>query len=203
MCRPGFDPKGVLTFDLTIAGRKYADANAVLNTYRELWQRLGQLPGVTAAGATTSIPLSEAYAWTPITIEGRAPLAGEKFINSDARTVSGNYFQAMGIPLRRGRFFNEQDDRSKPRVVIIDQRMADEFWPKQDPVGRRIHIVQLNSKDPVADHRGRGGAGEAGFARLRSADRVLHAADAKPLARDDRRGARLGRSGEAGGRGEE
>ncbi len=145
---PGFDPRNVLTFDLTMAGRKYADATSVLNTYRELWQRLEQLPGVTAAGGTTSIPLSEAYAWTPITIEGRAPLAGEKFINSDARVVGGNYFQAMGIPLRRGRFFTEQDNSSKPRVLIIDEHMAEEFWPKQDPVGKRIHIVQLNAKDP-------------------------------------------------------
>lgn len=145
---PGFEPKGVLTFDLAMAGRKYVDPAMVLSTYRELWQRLGQLPGVTAAGGTTSIPLSESYAWTPITIEGRVPPAGEKFINSDARTVGGGYFQAMEIPLRRGRFFNEQDDSSKPRVVIIDERMAEEYWPKQDPVGRRIHLVQMKSKDP-------------------------------------------------------
>jgi predicted permease len=145
---PGFDPRNVLTFDLTMAGRKYADAPVVLNTYRELWQRLERLPGVTAAGGTTSIPLSEAYAWTPITVEGRAPLAGEKFINSDARVVGGNYFQAMGIPLRRGRFFNEQDTAAKPRVIIIDEHMAEEFWPKQDPIGKRIHIVQLKSSDP-------------------------------------------------------
>ncbi|MFI5106307.1 MAG: ABC transporter permease, partial [Terriglobales bacterium] len=145
---PGFDPRNVLTFDLTMAGRKYSASQMVLNTYRELWQRLQQLPGVTAAGGTTSIPLSEAYAWTPITVEGRAPLAGEKFINSDARVVGGNYFQAMGIPLRRGRFFNDQDIATKARVVIIDEHMADEFWPKQDAVGKRIHIVELKSSDP-------------------------------------------------------
>src|SRR5262249_24530617 len=94
------------------------------------------------------IPLSESYAWTPITIEGRVPPAGEKVINSDARTVGGGYFEAMGIPLRRGRLFNEHDDASKPRVVIIDERMAVEDWTKQDGVGRRIQLVQMKSKDP-------------------------------------------------------
>jgi predicted permease len=145
---PGFDPKGVLTFDLTMAGRKYADSNVVLSTYRELWQRLAALPGVSAAGGTSSIPLSEAFAWTPITIEGRAPLAGEKFINADARVVAGDYFRAMAIPLRSGRFFNEHDTASEPRVVIIDEHMAQEYWPNQDPIGKRIHIVQLKSADP-------------------------------------------------------
>jgi len=144
---PGFDAHNVLTFDLTMAGRRYADPATVLNTYRELWQRLGHLSSVTAAGGTTSIPLSEAYAWTPITIEGRVPLPGEKFINSDARVVGGDYFQAMGIPLRRGRFFNEQDTIAAPRAVIIDEHMAEEYWPGQDPVGKRIHIVEFKPQD--------------------------------------------------------
>jgi predicted permease len=76
------------------------------------------------------------------------PAAGEKFINADERMAGGRYFQAMGIPLRRGRFFNEQDVAGKPRVVIVDERMAQEFWPNQDPVGKRIHIVELKSGDP-------------------------------------------------------
>ncbi|MBZ5626268.1 MAG: ABC transporter permease, partial [Acidobacteriia bacterium] len=53
----------------------------------------------------------------------RAP-AGEKFLNADSRVAGGHYFQAMGIPLRQGRFFNEQDVATNPRVVIIDERMA-------------------------------------------------------------------------------
>jgi len=54
----------------------------------------------------------------------------------------------MGIPLRRGRFFTDQDDPTKPVVVIVDECMADQLWPGQDPIGRRIHIVELQSKDP-------------------------------------------------------
>src|SRR5499427_6293758 len=145
---PGFNARGVLTFDLTMTGRKYGDKPAVLNTYRQLWERLEHSPGAIAAGGVTSLPLSEAFAWTPITVEGRTPLPGEKFLNADERVVSGHYFEAMEIPLRRGRFFNEQDDTTKPIAVIVDEYMAEQLWPAQDPIGKRIHIVELPSKDP-------------------------------------------------------
>ena len=145
---PGFDPHNVLTFDLAMAGRKYADPHAVMATYRQLWDRLEHLPGATAAGGVSSIPLSNAFAWTPITIEGRVPPAGENFLNADERIVGGRYFQAMSIPLLRGRYFDDRDTPASPRAVIVDERMAREFWPGQDPVGKRIHIVQLQSADP-------------------------------------------------------
>ena len=145
---PGFNPRGVLTFDLALTGRKYPDKPAILNAYRQLWERLEHSPGAIAAGGVTSLPLSEAFAWTPITVEGRTPLPGEKFLNADERIVGGHYFEAMGIPLRRGRLFQEQDDPTKPTAVIIDEYMADQLWPGQDPIGKRIHIVELQSKDP-------------------------------------------------------
>ncbi|HEV2399334.1 MAG TPA: ABC transporter permease [Candidatus Sulfotelmatobacter sp.] len=145
---PGFNPRGVLTFDLTMTGHRYGDKQAILNTYRQLWEGLERSPGAIAAGGVTSLPLSEAFAWTPITVEGRIPLPGEKFLNADERVVSGHYFEAMEIPLRRGRFFNEQDDITKPIVVLVDEYMADQLWPGQDPIGKRIHIVELPSKDP-------------------------------------------------------
>jgi len=145
---PGFNAENVLTFDLTMTGRKYGDKQAILNTYRQLWDRLEHVPGVSASGGVTSLPLSQAYAWTPITVEGRTPLPGEKFLNADERVVGGHYFEAMGIPLRRGRFFNEQDDAGKPRVVLVDEYLAEQVWPGQDPIGKRIHIVELKSDDP-------------------------------------------------------
>jgi len=145
--RPGFEPRGVLTFDLTMTGSRYGDKQVILNTYKQLWERLQRLPGANAAGGVTSLPLSQAFAWTPITVEGRAPLPGEKFLNADERIVGGQYFEAMGIPLRRGRFFNEQDDATKPVAVIVDEYMAGQLWPGQDPIGKRIHIVELKSEN--------------------------------------------------------
>jgi predicted permease len=146
--QPGFNASGVLTFDLTMTGRKYADKQTILQTYRQLWERLEHLPGAKAAGGVTSLPLSQAFAWTPITVEGRTPLPGEKFLNADERLVGGHYFEAMGIPLRRGRFFSDEDDATKPTVVIVDEYMANQLWPGQDPIGKHIHIVELQSKDP-------------------------------------------------------
>ena len=135
---PGFERRGVLTFELMMAGRRYTAPEAVRSAYRRLWEEIERLPGVDVSGGVTSLPLSGFFAWGPITIEGRTPPAGEKFINADQRTVSGRYFQAMAIPLVRGRLFDAGDTPDKPRVAIIDERMADEFWPNQDPIGRRI-----------------------------------------------------------------
>jgi predicted permease len=145
---PGFDRRGVLTFELMMAGRRYASAENVRQAYRTLWQEIDGLPGVSASGGVTSLPLSGFFAWGPITIEGRVPPPGEKFINADQRTVSGRYFETMGIPLIRGRLFTADDTPDKPRVAIIDQRMADEFWPGQDPIGKRIRNGDARSTAP-------------------------------------------------------
>jgi len=137
---PGFDPQHVLTLELTMSGLQYKNPQLVLQTYRQLWDRLERLPGVTAAGAVSSLPLSQMFAWGPITVEGRVPPPGENFINADERIASGHYFQAMQIPLREGRFFTGQDTATSPKVAIIDEFMARELWPNQDPLGKRIHI---------------------------------------------------------------
>jgi predicted permease len=135
---PGFNPANVLTLELTMTGRKYNDASAVLETYKAMWTRLSSLPGVTAVGGVTALPLSRMMAWGPITVEGRAAPEGEKFINTDIRVVGGDYFRAMEIPLLRGRLFSEQDTRTSTRVVIVDEHMAHQLWPGEDPVGKRI-----------------------------------------------------------------
>jgi predicted permease len=145
---PGFNPNQLLTLELTMSGPKYDDPKAVGAAYRQLWSRLESLPGVTASGAVTSLPLSQMFAWGPITVEGRVPPPGENFINADQRVVGGHYFEAMEIPLRSGRFFNEHDTPSSPKVVVIDEYMAQQLWPNQDPIGRRIHYGGITDKDP-------------------------------------------------------
>jgi predicted permease len=137
---PGFDPHNVLTMELTMSGPKYKDKGTVLAAYRQLSEHLEGLPGVTAAGGVTSLPLSQMFAWGPITVEGRVPPPGENFINADERIVSEHYFQAMQIPLRAGRFFTQQDIATSPQVTLVDESMARELWPDQDPVGKRIHL---------------------------------------------------------------
>jgi predicted permease len=146
---PGFNPSDVLTLELTMTGRKYESAERVLETYRQLWDRLRTLPGATAAGGVSMLPLSQMFAWGPIVLEGRALPSGESFVNVDQRTVGGDYFRAMEIPLLRGRLFTEQDTRATPRVVVIDDRMADALWPGEDPIGKRLRRGGMDA-DPEA-----------------------------------------------------
>jgi predicted permease len=143
---PGFNPSNVLTLELTMTGDKYKDPQVVLATYHQLWERLENLPGATAAGGVSSLPMSSMFAWGPITVEGRVPPAGENFINADERIVSGHYFEAMQIPLRKGRLFIDQDALDKPRVILVDEFMAQQLWPSQDPLGKRVAFGDLAAK---------------------------------------------------------
>ena len=145
---PGFNSTNVLTMGLTMTGGKYSDSKVVAETYRQFIERLEHLPGVTAAGASTALPLSEMFAWGPITVEGRAPLPGENFINADERFVSGHYFEAMQIPLLAGRFFNETDAPNFPRVAVIDDYMASQLWPSESALGKRIRLGDASSTTP-------------------------------------------------------
>ena len=145
---PGFNPTNTLTLELSMNGRRYTDAQVVFETYRQLWQRVEQLPGVLAAGGVSALPLSQMMAWGPITVEGRPLLPGEAFLNADQRMVAGNYFSAMQIPLVRGRLFNEHDVRTSARVVAVDQHMADQLWPGEDAVGRRVRVGGADSTSP-------------------------------------------------------
>jgi predicted permease len=155
----GFDARGVLTLELTLTGAKYKDAAAVQDGYRRLWERLDAIPGVAASGGVTSLPLSGFFAWGPITVEGRVPPTGENFINADQRTVAGDYFTAMAIPLKAGRAFtsaelnppnlsNLSNLPNGVRVIVIDERMAEELWPGQDPIGKRIKNGDASSESP-------------------------------------------------------
>jgi predicted permease len=80
------------------------------------------------------------FSWGPITIEGRASPAGETFINVDQRIVAGDYFEVMQIPLLEGRLFSEGDIQSAPRVAVIDQHMAQQIWPGESAVGKRVRL---------------------------------------------------------------
>jgi predicted permease len=143
---PGFNPGNVLTLELTMSGDKYKDPQVVRATYQQLWERLEHLPGAVSAGGVSSLPLSEMYAWGPITVEGHVLPPGEKFLNADERIVSGHYFEAMQIPLLKGRLFNDQDTADKPRVLVVDEFMVQQLWPNEDPLGKRVSFGDLASK---------------------------------------------------------
>jgi predicted permease len=79
-----------------------------------------------------------ALAWEPITIEGYVPKNSQDSIISNVRIVSPGYFHTMGVPLLKGRYFDEHDTRGAPETVIVDQTLAERFWPNEDPIGKRL-----------------------------------------------------------------
>ena len=135
---PGFAPDRVLTGAVTPPAVRYKD-DAQLTAFADrLLERVRALPGVEAAGITSHIPLGSDFNDSVILAEGYVMAPGESLISPYSNRVSPGYFEAMKIPLRRGRFFSSSDHATAPRVVIIDERLATRFFGSKDPVGRRL-----------------------------------------------------------------
>jgi predicted permease len=135
---PGFNPQNVVSMDVGAYGPHFKDPDARVQFYQELAERIRHLPGVTATGAVSALPLTSAIGWGGMHIEGYVPPANEPELQVDQRASTPPYFNAMQIPLIRGRMFAETDTNKMPPVAIIDQKMADRFWPQGDAVGKRI-----------------------------------------------------------------
>jgi len=159
---PGFDPHQVLRLDLALPNPKYREPQKQRAFYEELFGRLRSLPGVESVGATTQTPLSPGDNWSGFAIEGRPdPPAGDQQ-QAATRAVSNDYFHSLRIPLRKGRFFSDADARvalplmrwfdqqpypahyNDPQpapAVIINETMAKQYWPNEDPLGRRLRVI--------------------------------------------------------------
>lgn len=150
--QPGFNPDGVLTASITLPRSRYADDKALIGFTREALLRLRALPGVSAAGATNTIPFGSNTSNSVIFAEGYQMKSGESVISPSQVAVTPGYFEAMGVRLVRGRFFDSRDVSSGPtstaiggqrlgaRSIIVDETLAKRFWPGQDPIGRRMYF---------------------------------------------------------------
>ena len=136
--RPGFDPTHVLTGRVSPPNSSYKQNAQLIAFWNQLVDRVRRLPGVQAAGITTNIPLGGDFSDSVILAEGYAMSPGESLISPYQSSVSPGYFEAMTIPLKRGRLFAASDDERAPKVLIIDERLAAHFWKNTDPIGRRM-----------------------------------------------------------------
>ena len=134
---PGFTTEHVLTMQIAATDPKYRDDKALANLYREIETRVAHLPGVIAEGEVSVLPLTGSVGWGGIHVEGYTPPPGQE-LQVDLRVASADYFRAMEIPLRAGRFFSAHNTADMPRVVIIDERFAQRFWPNGDAVGKHL-----------------------------------------------------------------
>jgi len=136
---PGFQADHVLTGQFTIPFGKYPDESpqrvAVVDRLVEL---IAQQPGVAAAGTITNVPLSGDNGKTAVTPKGYTPQPGESLHGHYSYGVAGDYFSALGIPLREGRFLISEDSRRTERVCVVDEDFARRYWPKGGALGQRV-----------------------------------------------------------------
>jgi predicted permease len=137
---PGFAAQHVLTVALDLPEGRYEKPERIASFYRELLESTQRLPGVSAAGAISQLPLSGVDARTGVEIEGREARLDEP-TRMHRRTVSAQYFEALGIPLRAGRLLDERDSQGAPSVILVNETAAQRYWPGHSPVGRRVRVA--------------------------------------------------------------
>ncbi len=142
---PGFRVAHLLTFDTSLPPQHYPDATHQVEFERNLRARLQALPGVKSAATVSVLPLGHAGGTSRFVIAGHARIPTEQY-EANTREISPNYFETMGIPLRRGRVFTEHDDAKGPHVIIINQTLASLLFHGTDPIGQRIDFTY--TKDP-------------------------------------------------------
>lgn len=141
----GFRPERLLTVELNLPRVRYATPEQQTAFIRRVLVRLEALPGVISAGAASDLPLTRAFSTGRIRVAGNPPTLARAVYHS----VSPGYFEAMGIPLERGRLVSPDDTRDAPRVVVINRQMAERYWPNDDPLGKVVSVIGVRSEDPL------------------------------------------------------
>ena len=143
----GFDAARTVTMSISLPGTRYEQPRQRTQFFERLLDRLGALPGVEAAGAVSFLPLAGLGAATGYTVLGEPPPSPGQQPVADVRVVSRDYFRAMGIPLRRGRLFNESDPADLEGRIVVNESMVRRHWPDGDPLGRRVRVSWSDPRD--------------------------------------------------------
>src|SRR5579871_901464 len=145
---PGFDPRGVLTMQVTLPATKYP-ANAQKNIFfREALREISTIPGVSSASASLSLPLNVGVL-VPILVVGDAVLPFGKRPLAFWHSVTPDYLKTVGGHLVRGRFFNEHDNEGSAGAAVVNETLARKFWPNQDPIGKQLIVARAELREEV------------------------------------------------------
>jgi putative ABC transport system permease protein len=137
---PGFEPEKTITMRVSLLPAKYPGNDAPAQFFDRFFQEIGRLPGVQAAGAVSWLPLTGLGAATSMVVLGQpVPPRGQEPV-TDVRVLSHDYMKAMGIPLLRGRLFSGSDPADARGRVVVNETFARQYWPNEDPIGKRVHI---------------------------------------------------------------
>jgi putative ABC transport system permease protein len=141
----GFTTENRLTMKMVLPMPKYVKSEARRAFYDQMLQRVEALPGVEAAGMITVLPLSFNGMNFSFSVEGRSSPSDIQLPFALYRVVSPGYFRAMGIALQRGRLLDTHDSPDSQPVILINQRLAEQYWPNEDPMGKRLKIGPVDS----------------------------------------------------------
>ena len=134
---PGFQADGVMTMMLPVSNKKYTSSGQALGFYSKLLEEVRALPGVKGAAVTAHIPFGGTGAWDGFVVEGNEP-QGDDIPQAEITIVSPGYFQALGMPMLQGRDFQNSDTDGSQLVAIVDKKLANQYWPGGDAIGKRI-----------------------------------------------------------------
>jgi predicted permease len=139
---PGFVAERVLTGRVAPLREKYPDDAALRAYTRRALEAVRALPGVASAGVSSFLPFSTDSSSSVIIAEGYVPAPGESIVSPNTLYVSPGYLETLRAPLKRGRFFTDADQAPAPAVIIVDEKLAQKFWPGADPLGRRMYLPE-------------------------------------------------------------
>jgi hypothetical protein len=137
---PGFVSEHVLTMRLGVAANEFASEDQQVQFYDQVLQRVRALPGVQFAAVTDDLPL-EGGSMQPVAVEGNPVVEMAHQPEVSVRLLSPQFMKAMGIPVLRGREFTDADTATSAPVVLVSESMARQFWPDQDPIGKRLTLT--------------------------------------------------------------
>src|SRR6266540_2624549 len=141
---PGYRAENLLTARLALPPR-YRDNAQRAQFYERILQRIASLPGVTAVGATSHLPLTGYNMGATLRVEGRSPQPGEREPSAPIARVNPDYFRTMGISLRAGRLINDGDTQDALSVALLSETLARRLFPDEDPLGKRLSVAGLGT----------------------------------------------------------
>jgi putative ABC transport system permease protein len=142
----GYEPQALFTARFELPWRKYDDRDKIDIFAKALLDKVRALPGVQTAAISSNGPLMGGWQ-TGFWREEKGRPQPSDMLDADLEAVGGDYFSTLKVPLLRGRTFNERDTKDSPRVVIIDQGMAEQYFPGEDPIGKRIGVDAGNDEE--------------------------------------------------------
>ncbi|HYG65691.1 MAG TPA: ABC transporter permease, partial [Thermoanaerobaculia bacterium] len=148
--QPGFRPEGVISARFTLPAADYQEPERVVATFGRLLEETARTPGVQAAALSSQVPMSPGGSSNGLLAEGK-PVDTKEIVQSQFRVVTPGYFQAMGIPILRGRGFEASDRRGGQKVMVVSESLAEALFPGQDALGRRVGCCEAGPDENTPD----------------------------------------------------